>query len=201
MPGITAVLLSAGESSRMGQPKPLLPWKNLPLVRYQIASLTEAGTSPIVVVLGPNPETISSEITDSAAVKIVINPHYTKGKATSIRLGVSQVSDDVDGILLLAVDQPRPPELIRQVIEAHLRSGALITHPTYNGRGGHPIIFHSSLKEGLQAITEEQRGIREVVSRHQDKIHTVAFDSPIVRLDLNTRDEYEKALEKYGGNS
>ncbi len=200
MPGITAVLLAAGESSRMGQPKPLLPWKGLPLVQYQVSSLAEAGASSIIVVLGPNPTDIAPFVIGADALQTVINPNYMLGKTTSIRRGVSQVSDDVDGILLLAVDQPRPPELVRQVIEEHLRSGALITHPTYNGRGGHPIIFHASLKEELLAITEDQQGIREVVGRHQESIHTVVMDSPIVRIDLNTMDDYEKALSEYGKN-
>ncbi len=198
MPGITAILLAAGESSRMGQPKPLLPWGGLPLIQYQVTSLAEAGTSPIVVVLGHNSTEIASYVVSSPTLQTVINPDYAEGKTTSIRLGVSQVRDDVDGILLLAVDQPRPADLVRRVIEEHQRAGALITHPTYSGRGGHPIIFAGSLKGELLAITEEQQGIREVVGRHQDSIRTVAVESPIARVDLNTIDDYESALREFG---
>jgi len=198
VPGITAILLAAGESSRMGQPKPLLPWGDLPLIQYQLASLSEASASPIVVVLGHNAEDIAPYVESSPTLQTVINPDYAEGKTTSIRLGVSQVRDDVDGILLLAVDQPRPADLVRRVIEEHLRSGALITHPTYNGRGGHPIIFAGSLKGELLAITEEQQGIREVVGHHQDNIRTVAVESPIARVDLNTMDDYESALREFG---
>ena len=201
MPGITAILLAAGESSRMGQPKPLLPWGGLPLIQYQIASLSEASASPIVVVLGHNSEDIAPYVENSPTLQTVINPDYAEGKTTSIRLGVSQVLDDVDGILLLAVDQPRPADLVRRVIEEHLRSGALITHPTYNGRGGHPIIFAGSLKSELLAITEELQGIREVVGRHQDSIRTVAVESPIARVDLNTMGDYESALREFGSHS
>ena len=198
MPGITAILLAAGESSRMGQPKPLLPWGGLPLIQYQIASLSDANASPIVVVLGHNSEDIAPFVTNSPTIQTIINPDYAEGKTTSIRLGISQVRDDVDGILLLAVDQPRPADLLERVIEEHLRSGSLITHPTYNERGGHPIIFAGSLKGELLAITEEQQGIREVVGRHQDSIRTVAVESPIARVDLNTIDDYESALREFG---
>ena len=201
MPGITAILLAAGESSRMGKPKPLLPWGGLPLIMYQIASLSEASASPIVVVLGHNSEDIAPYVENSPTLQTIINPDYAEGKTTSIRLGVSQVLDDVDGILLLAVDQPRPADLVRRVIEEHLRSGALITHPTYNGRGGHPIIFAGSLKSELLAITEEQQGIREVVGRHQDSIRTVAVESPIARVDLNTMGDYESALREFWSHS
>jgi molybdenum cofactor cytidylyltransferase len=198
VPGITAILLAAGESSRMGQPKPLLPWGDLPLIQFQLASLSEASASPIVVVLGHNAEDIAPYVESSPTLQTVINPDYAEGKTTSIRLGVSQVRDDVDGILLLAVDQPRPADLVRRVIEEHLRSGALITHPTYNRRGGHPIIFAGSLKGELLAITEEQQGIREVVGHHQDSIRTVEVESPIARVDLNTMDDYESALREFG---
>ena len=201
MPGIIAILLAAGESSRMGLPKPLLPWGDLPLVQYQVTSLAEAGASPIVVVLGPNPTEVAPYVRGSDTLQTIINPRYTEGKTTSIRLGVSQVRDDVDGILLLAVDQPRPPDLIRRVIEEHLHSGALITHPTYDGRGGHPIIFAGSLKQELLAITEQQQGIREVVGRHLESIQTVAVDSPIARVDLNTMDDYRSALREFGPGS
>jgi molybdenum cofactor cytidylyltransferase len=201
LPGITAILLSAGESSRMGQPKPLLLWGGLPLVQYQISSLDKAGASSIVVVLGPNPADIAPYVRGADTLQTIINPRYAEGKTTSIQLGVSQVRDDVDGILLLAVDQPRSPDLIRRVIEEHLNSGALITHPTYNGRGGHPIIFAGSLKQELLAITEEQQGIREVVARHLESIQTVAVDSPIARVDLNTIDEYKSALQEFGPES
>lgn len=197
MPGIAAVLLAAGESSRMGQPKPLLPWGDRPLMQYQVESLAEAGATPIIVVLGHNPADIAPYVRGSDALQIVINPRYAEGKTTSIRLGVSQVRDDVEGILLLAVDQPRPPKLIRRVIEEHQRSGVLITHPIYKGRGGHPIVFHGSLKGELLAITEEQQGIREVVGRHQDSIRKVAVDYPIARVDLNTMADYENALRDY----
>ena len=198
MPGITAILLAAGESSRMGRPKPLLTWGDLPLIQYQIASLSEASAYPIIVVLGHDSEDIAPYVVSSPMLQTVINPDYAEGKTTSIRLGVSQVHDDVNGILLLAVDQPRPPDLVRRVIEEHLRSGALITHPTYNGRGGHPIVFAGSLKQELLAITEAQQGIREVVGRHQDTIRPVAVESSIARVDLNTLEDYESALREFG---
>ena len=198
VPGIAAVLLAAGESSRMGQPKSLLWWRGRPLVQYQTASMLEAGVSSVIVILGHNSDDIAPHVVSSDTLQIVINPDHQKGKTTSIRLGMSNVSNDVNSILLLAVDQPRPPELVRHVIDEHQRSGAIITHPTHHGRGGHPIIFDASLKHELLAITEENKGIREVVSRHHQDIHTVAVDSPITRVDLNTMDDYVKAFREFG---
>ena len=198
MPGITAVLLSAGESSRMGQPKPLLPWGGHPLVRYQVEALAEAGAAPIVVVLGPSTLAAEGPLAGMSGVRTVVNHRAPEGKTTSVRLGVAQVPEDAEGILLLAVDQPRSPAILRQVIEAHLSAGQVITHPTYQGRGGHPIIFHRSLALELLTVTEERQGIREVVSRHMGSLQRIELDDPMVRLDLNTMDDYHAALALYG---
>ena len=198
VPETAAVLLAAGESSRMGQPKSLLWWRGLRLVQYQTASLLESGVSSVIVILGHNSDDIVPHIVASDIIQIVINPDHQKGKTTSIRLGMSHVSNDVNGILLLAVDQPRPPDLVRHVMEEHQRSGAIITHPTHGGRGGHPIIFDISLKRELLSITEENQGIREVVARHHGDTHTVAVDTSIARVDLNTMDDYVKAFREFG---
>lgn len=197
MPGITAVLLAAGESSRMGQPKPLLPWGRVPLVRYQAGALAEAGAGDIIVVLGPSTGDAEAHLSGLDTVRTVFNQQAPEGKTTSVRLGVSQVTEDADGILLLAVDQPRTAEIMRRVIEAHTAGSALITHPTYEGRGGHPIIFDASLTDELLAVTEERQGIREVVGRHMDSVQRVELGDPMVRLDLNTLDDYHAALAQY----
>ena len=197
MPGITAVLLAAGESSRMGQPKPLLPWGDVTLVRYQAVALAEAGAGDIIVVLGPSTSDAEAKLQGLDTVRTVFNQQAPEGKTTSVRLGVSQVAEDADGILLLAVDQPRTAEIMRRVIEAHTAGSALITHPTYEGRGGHPIIFDASLTDELLAVTEERQGIREVVGRHMDSVQRVELGDPMVRLDLNTLDDYHAALAQY----
>ena len=197
MPGVAAVLLAAGESSRMGQSKPLLPWGSVPLVRYQVESLAQAGAAPIVVVLGPTTLDAEACVADLSNVRTVVNHRAPEGKTTSVRLGVSIIDADAEGILLLAVDQPRTPAIIRSVIDAHVAGNALVTHPTYDGRGGHPIVFHASLREELLAITEERQGIREVVGRRLDSLQRVELGDPMVRLDLNTHEDYQAAVERY----
>lgn len=198
MPGVTAVLLAAGESSRMGQPKPMLPWGGVPLVRYQADALIEAGADPVIVVLGPSAWEAEMSLTGLDAVRTVFNERAPEGKTTSVRLGVSLVDETADSILLLAVDQPRTVDIIRRVMQAHLAGDALITHPTHKGRGGHPIVFRRALAPELLAITEERHGIREVVSRHLDRLQRLELDDPMVRLDLNTLDDYRAALLEYG---
>jgi molybdenum cofactor cytidylyltransferase len=196
MPGVSAILTAAGESTRMGRPKPLLPWCGVTLVEYQVANLLRAGVSEVVAVLGHKAEAIVPHVY-GPNVRHVVNPDYRTGKSTSVKAGLAAVALDADAVLLLAVDQPRPSRLISQVIQSHFESGDLITSPRRQGRGGHPVIFSSSLRAEMERISEESEGLRAVFRAHESQVNTLQIDDPRIRLDLNTYDEYEKALASY----
>ncbi len=197
MPHVSAILTAAGESSRMGRPKALLPWRGVALVEYQAANLLEGGASEVVVVLGHEHETIAPHVRGER-VRYVVNPHYALGKTTSIKAGLRELGPDVTDVILLAVDQPRPPEIVARVVDSHLRTGTLITSPRYGGRGGHPLIFSAALREDLAAITEEGQGVRAVFRAHADDVNEVHIDDAVIRLDLNTPDDYRLAKARYG---
>ena len=197
MAGVSAVLTAAGESTRMGCPKPLLPWRGMSLVEYQVRSLIEGGVDEVVAVLGHEAGLIAPLVT-RPSVRYVVNPDYRRGRTTSIKAGLRSIDPDARAILLLAVDQPRTGEIISAVVEAHLEASALITSPRFQGRGGHPLIFSSSLKGELERISEERQGIREVFGAHRDEVTEVELDDPMVRLDLNTPEDYEEAKRRYG---
>ncbi len=191
-----AILLAAGESTRMGSPKPLLDWFGAPLVQRQVEALLEAGVTDVYVVTGHRAYEVQAAIRGEHAHR-VLNPHYRLGKTTSIKAGLAELPPDADPIVLLAVDQPRPAWLIREVIEAHLAGDALITMPEYLGRGGHPIVFAGSLRVQLDNISEETEGIREVIRAHTDQTARLAVDTPLARLDLNTPGALKAAREVF----
>ena len=192
MGGVSAILTAAGESTRMGRPKALLPWLGATLLEYQIACLADGGAAEVVVVLGHEAQAIAPLVKCPTA-RHVVNPHYLLGKTTSIKAGLRSIDSEADAILLLAVDQPRTAKIVSSVIAAHLRAEALITSPRYQGRGGHPLIFSASLRGELEAISEENQGLREVFRAHRDQVTELCMDDPIVRLDLNTPEEYAEA--------
>ena len=200
MPGVSAVLTAAGESTRMGQPKPLLPWRGVTLIEYQVDSLSQAGVSQIVVVLGHESEAVA-RFMDERSARCVVNEDYRKGRSGSIKVGLAAVDADADALLFLGVDQPRTPDLISRVVEVHFRQDALITSPRHNGRGGHPLVFSMSLREELANTTEENQGIREVFRRHDGEVNEVEIDDPMIRLDLNTADDYENARALYDSSA
>ena len=196
MPGVSAILTAAGESTRMGRPKPLLPWRGVTLLESQIASLTDAGVAQIVVVLGHQADAVMP-FAKGPLVRSVVNPDYRQGKATSIKAGLRAIDADAEAILLLAVDQPRTEAIVSRVLRAHLDGDALITSPRFQGHGGHPLVFSASLKSELERISEDRQGIREVFRAHRGQVLEVEFDDPLVRLDINTPEEYETARASY----
>ena len=200
MPGVSAVLTAAGESTRMGRPKPLLPWRGTTLIEYQVDALLQAGISQIVVVLGHESAAVARFV-DERSTRRVVNESYRNGRTGSIKTGLAAVDTDADAVLFLGVDQPRTPDLIRQIVEAHTQRNALITSPRYQGRGGHPLVFSISLREELASTSEENQGVREVFRRHHDEVNEVEIDDPMVRLDLNTPDDYEKARAIYDASA
>ena len=191
------VLLAAGESIRMGRPKPLLPWRGTTLVEYQMNSLLRGGCDQVIVVTGKYDAEMAPLLKDRTGIATAYNPNYAEGKATSVRAGIGEVPDRVRSIVLLAVDQPRPAWVIERVLKIHSDFGAQVTSPGYDGHGGHPLVFDSSLRAELAAVTEEGQGIRAIFKRPDLNHHRVEFDSAIVRLDINTPEAYENALATY----
>ena len=203
-PGVAALLLAAGESTRMGQLKALLPWRGSTLLEHQLSSLAEAGVSRTVVVLGHEISRLEPTVRDRPGISWVQNPDYRQGKTTSIKAGIKALLGSGSalleaGLLLLNVDQPRSADTVRCIMDLHMgqkdaKRPRLITLPTYEGRGGHPIIMSTKLLSELENINEESLGIKAVVLRHEADLQRVEMDTPEILLDLNTPLDYELAL-------
>jgi len=221
-----AILLAAGESSRMGTLKALLPWGEATLLEYQAAQLRASRCSEVVVVLGheagrlravlgleregPNPLAPLAPSghlrpagvggTGCGALTAVHNPDYRLGKTTSIRAGVAALSPETTAALVLAVDQPRPAWLLNRLVAEQERTGAPIVVPAHAGRRGHPPVFAASLFPELLALSEERQGLREVMSRHAAEVHVVEVDTPLVHVDLNRPEDCEAARALFGAH-
>lgn len=217
MATIAALLLAAGESTRMGELKALLPWHGRPLIEHQVSALATAGVSRTIVVLGHQSERLESLLADRSGIQCVFNPDYKQGKTTSIKAGLHALKASStppaagepgeavrllpeESILILNADQPRSADTIRRVKEMHRRADSskrtyLITIPTYGGKGGHPIILSLSLTDELMDISEDTLGVKDVVRRHGEETQRVEIDCPEILLDLNTPQDYQKALE------
>lgn len=196
MPGVGAILLAAGESSRMGQLKALLPWRNTTLLEHQLRSLLDGGVQWVVVVVGHDADRLKPIIEAVEGASWTLNNDYLQGKTTSLKAGVAALAGQpISDVLLLNVDQPRNADTVRRLLERHQASSFRITIPTYGGKGGHPILIAAELLPELAEIEEESQGLKAVVRRHAEATERYELDDPSVLLDLNTPEQYQKALD------
>ncbi|HEX6511677.1 MAG TPA: nucleotidyltransferase family protein, partial [Chloroflexota bacterium] len=193
---IAGILLAAGESTRMGQLKALLPWRGTTLLQWQAAALLEAGGSPLIVVLGHRAGELRELLPTEA--RVILNERYHEGKSTSIVAGVSALPGGVDAALVVAVDQPTDATVLRELMAAYEPEHPTVLLPSVSRRRGHPTLFDASLFPELLAISEEREGLREVMTRHDEDVCYLEVDTELVRANLNSPEDYEAAYARWG---
>lgn len=195
---ICAVVLAAGLSSRMGVPKMALPWRDTTVLGAVVEALATAGVHQVRVVLGANRDVVE-KILDGLPVTVarVFNPNYANGEMMdSIRAGLAGLGDEVKAALIVLGDQPQlEPEVVSALIESCRKSGALLTVPSYRMRRGHPWLIGRPLWGELINM-EVGDTMRDFLNRHAEEINYVNVNSTSVLQDLDTPEDYRKAVEQ-----
>jgi molybdenum cofactor cytidylyltransferase len=193
---IAALILAAGESTRMGRLKQLLPWAGLTLVDWQVAQMREAGVDDVVVVLGHDAEAVRAAM-QSPDARVVVNEGYREGRASSLRAGAEALDEGISAVLVLSVDQPRPAWLSRRLIDRWRETHAPIVSPRFSRRFGHPVLLDGALLPELRAVDEASLGLRAVIQRHSANADAVAIANDAIDVDLNTPADYATALQSF----
>jgi molybdenum cofactor cytidylyltransferase len=187
---ISAIVLAAGESKRMGRPKQLLPFRGSTLLGQITENLLQSQAAEIIVVLGYQAEKIIPQIAPEP-VKIVVNPDFDQGMSSSIKCGLSHISEAADGVMIVLGDQPLiEKETIDLLIEKHRQSEHGIILPVYEGIRGHPVIFKMKYKDELLRLTGDIGG-KQIVERHPSDVLEVAVDSQSVVISIDVESDYQ----------
>ena len=188
---ISAILLSAGRSSRMGRSKPLLPLGNKPVVRHCLETLLQGGVDEVILVVGICGEAVIEAVVD-LPVTVVRNPEPESEMADSVRCGLKSVSESSDAVLVALVDHPLvKPATLRAICEHYARTSADIVLPTYRGRCGHPTLFSRHVLEEIHLLPT----LHEIVRCDPDRVKTVPVQDTGVLIDMDTLKDYQKVLQ------
>jgi len=201
---ISAILLGAGESKRMGVDKLSLPWGGETVFKHCFNTLFRSRVNEIVVVLSKQNEGMKRQFEMGVSglrrkIKVVVNPYTKRGMSTSIRRGLQVMHRKSGAILISLGDQPfLKTRTINALIRAfELRGGGIVV-PSFRGRKGHPVIFHRRYARELMELSGDMGG-KSVLLRNTRQIKIVPVKSEGVVEDIDTWKAYQKALRMRRG--
>ena len=191
-PPVSAVLLAAGLSGRMGTTKQLLPLKDKPVITHCIDTIMSSGVSDLVVVLGLNGELIEETIS-RLPVNITFNNDPLSDMSESIRTGLHGIDHASTGVLICLSDHPLvSPDTIRTLMEWHIKEPDKIVLPSYKGRRGHPVLFPRQVAEEIfQWVT-----LKQIVRKDDQRIRQCEVPDEGILLDMDTAEDYKEILKR-----
>lgn len=182
---IGAVVLAAGSSSRLGEPKQLLEYEGQALVRRAAAAALDGGCRPVVVVVGAEREKVAAAL-HGLEVEILRNESWERGMGTSIRAGVDRLRE-CDALIILACDQPRvSARLLREMISVREQTEKPMVASAYAGTIGVPALFTRECFERLLSLGDES-GAKALLHARPGDVASVAF--PEGALDVDTPED------------
>lgn len=194
---VAAIILAAGQSSRMGAFKPLLPFGNTTVIESTIEYLRHGGVETIIVVVGHRAAEIGSQLQDSDVI-FATNPDADSAMAASILHGVRALPNEARAVVITPVDHPAvPDEVVTRLIQ-EWRVGARLVSPTNQGRGGHPVLIDLSFRNELLNL-DPARGLKSFFDAHRSEVTRVPVNSIYIARDMDTWDDYRSLhLEVFG---
>jgi molybdenum cofactor cytidylyltransferase len=190
---IVAVILSAGESSRMGRPKALLPIGGQKFIERIVGVLAQSRAGRIIVVLGHHADEMRRQI-EHLPIDIVVNPDYKSGQLSSLQAAIRHIQNDdrCDGMLVHLVDHPFiDAVLVDAMIERFYETKKLIVVPRHKEKRGHPVIFSRDLFEELLSAPADQ-GAKAVVNAHRKETLEIEWQDEGITLDIDTPELYRQ---------
>ncbi len=189
---LEGIILAAGESRRMGYPKPLLKIGGRTFIE-QISETMLAVVPRLVIVIGAHRERVRAAIPRDARITIAENPDYSRGQLSSLKVGLAAVQADSAGAIVHLADHPAVRvETFRAIVDSYSRTGKPIVIARHDGRRGHPVIFDRALFPEILSAPEKE-GARFVVNADASRVAYVDLDDPGINLDLDTPADLARA--------
>ncbi|HWB55062.1 MAG TPA: nucleotidyltransferase family protein [Tepidisphaeraceae bacterium] len=191
---IAAVVLAAGRSARMGRCKALLNIGGKPMIRHILDSLAQADIDQRMVITGHDADLVRSAIGDA---KVAHNPGYANGMISSVKVGVAAMRDNCDAMFIVLGDHPLiQVDTFRQLIERWTAHSDEIIQPRYDGKPGHPVIIPVAYADSILALPPNAT-LKTWIQTKADRIQFVDVDDPGIRMDVDTAEDYQRAVDLF----
>jgi len=188
------VVLAAGSSSRLGQPKQLLLYKNTSLLKNTISQVSQVPNTAIIVVTGSNHELIEKEITDSE-IKTIFNPDWELGMSISITTGLNELlrlNPDIQKCIFTVCDQPFITTIVfDNLISEHEKTQKGIAASEYAATLGTPVLLHKKYFTELLQL-KGQEGAKKIINRFLEDTVAVPFEKG--NIDIDTIEDYNELI-------
>lgn len=192
---IWAMILAAGESTRMGKPKLLLPFENETIIETIIHQVIPSKADKILIVLGSGWERIEEKI-KKFSIKTTVNPNFKKGMLSSVQWGFKALPENTRAVLVLLGDQPAiSTAIIDKIIDAYQTTKKGIVLPVYKKERGHPVLIDLKYKGEVESLSHKI-GLRGLVYSHPEDIMEVKVKTASVLRDIDYLEDYQKELAK-----
>jgi molybdenum cofactor cytidylyltransferase len=190
--GIEGILLAAGESRRMGYPKPLLRAGGASFLALSVEAMLQV-TSRLIVVLGAHAERVRPAVPRDHRIAITYNPDYRRGQLSSLKAGLKDILPETRAVMVHLADHPLVnAATFRAIAEEYERAPNAIIIARYRGRRGHPVLFDRALFSELMEAPEDQ-GARVVVNANPARVSYIDVEDAGTVLDLDTPEDLAKA--------
>jgi len=189
---IAAVVLAAGQSKRMGQPKMLLPWGDSTVIEQVVYVLSQAALEPILVVTGGASQALKALLENSPA-RPIFNPRFMNDEMIySLQAGLEILDESVEAAMVALGDQPQIEiGVVRQVVQVYQDTQAALVVPSYQMRRGHPWLLNRSLWGELMRLSPPAT-IRAFLNAHLSLTHFAQVDTPSIFKDIDTPEDYAR---------
>jgi len=194
---ISAIILSAGLSSRFGSSKALAKLNGHTVIEHIQNTISGTAINEIIIVLGASAEEIKPYILKHKKVKAVYNKDYNLGQTSSFKVGLQNICSESQGILLFPIDYPAvKTETINELIVGFTKFLPKIIIPTHEGTKGHPPVFNMSLKNEFLELDNEI-GVNTILHRHKDGTVFMPFKDAGIISSFNTQEEFQELKENF----
>ena len=186
---ISSILLAAGQSKRMnGENKLIKNIKGLPLIKHSIINILESSIDELIIITGYQNDILEKLINKNKKIRIIFNNNFKSGMASSIKVGIKNLSKKTQAFFICLADMPMVNKNIYNKLIRHVNNKEIII-PTYKNQQGNPILFSITMKNEIMSIKGDL-GAKEILKKNKEKIFNLIINDQGILKNYNTLDSF-----------